>query len=125
MLDKQLIIKQKTEADIAENEKTLKNKITSFSKMINDIKAFRKSEKNALKSIRKIDELQDLIKSLKVEKETIKYSSVDKCGYLHNLSVTIGLLNQFEVFHQELKQKDKLRKRHNRPDESLNVKIKN
>ena len=67
----------------------------------------------------------DFITPLKIEKETVKYSSVNKCGYLHNLSVTIGLLKQFEVFYQELKQKDKLRKRHNRPDESLNVKMKN
>ena len=121
MLDKQLIIKQKTEVDIVENEKILKNKIALFFKMISDIEGFRKSEKNTLKSIRKIDELQDLIKSLKVEKETV----IDKCRYLHSLLVTIGLLNQFELFHQELKQKGKLRKRHNRPDESLNVKIKN
>jgi len=48
MLDKQLIIKQKTEADIAENEKTLNSKLDLFSKMIIDIKTFRKSEKNAL-----------------------------------------------------------------------------
>lgn len=125
MLDKQLIIKQKTEADIAENEKTLKNKIALFFKMISDIEGFRKSEKNALKSIRKIDKIQELIKSLKVEKELIKYSPADKCGYLHNLSVTIGLLKQFEVFYQELKQKDKLRKRHNRPDETPNIKLEN
>ena len=118
MLDQQLIIKQKTEADITENEKTLKNKIALFSKMINDIEAFRKSEKNALKSTRKIDEIQELVKSLKIEKETVKYSTGDKCGYLHNLSVTIGLLKQFEVFYKELKEKDKLRKRHNRPDET-------
>jgi len=126
MLKRYLTIKQKTEAQILENEKILNNKLGLFAKMISDIENFRKSERNILRATQKIEEIQTHVKKkLKTEQELLKYSPADKCGYLHNLSVTIGLINQFEVFYQELKQKDKLRKRHNRPDESLNVKIEN
>ena len=72
MLEQQLTIKQKTEADIAENEKILNNKLGLFSKMISDIEGFRKSKKNALKSIRKIEEIQIHIKKLKNCAELLK-----------------------------------------------------
>lgn len=116
-----MIKKQNTENDIIENEKILSGKLGLFYKMISDIEGFRKSKKNASKSIRKIDEIQELLKSLKVEKVTVKSSkssSIDKHGYLNNLLVIISLLKQFKVFYSELREKDKLRKRHNRPDET-------
>lgn len=124
MLKRHLTIKQKTEADIVENEKILNGKLGLFAKMISDIENFRKSERNILRAVQKIEEIQTHVKKLKAEQELLKYSQANKCGYLHNLSVTIGLLKQFEVFHQELKQKDKLRKRHNRPDETPNIILK-
>ena len=124
MLKRHLTIKQKTEAQILENEKILNNKLGLFAKMISDIESFRKSERNILRATQKIEEIQTHVKKLKAEQELLKYSPANKCGYLHNLSVTIGLLKQFEVFHQELKQKDKLRKKYNRPSDMLNVKIK-
>ena len=124
MLKRHLTIKQKTEADIVENEKILNGKLGLFAKMISDIENFRKSERNILRAVQKIEEIQTHVKKLKAEQELLKYSPTNKCGYLHNLSVTIGLLKQFEVFHQELKQKDKLRKRHNRPDETPNIILK-
>ena len=121
MLNRHLTIKQKTEADIAENEKILNNKLGLFAKMISDIENFRKSERNILRSEQKIEEIQTHVKKLKAEQELLKYSPANKCGYLHNLSVAIGLLKQFEAFHQELKQKDKLRKKYNRPSDMLKV----
>lgn len=125
MLKRHLTIKQKTEADITENEKILNNKLALFSKMISDIESFRKSKRNILRASQKIEEIQTHVKKLKAEQELLKYSPANKCGYLHNLSVTIGLLKQFEVFHQELKQKDKLRKMYNRPSDMLKAKPKN
>jgi hypothetical protein len=119
MLKRHLTIKQKTEADIAENEEILNSKLGLFSKMISDIENFRKSERNILRATQKIEEIQTHIKKLKAEQELLKYSPANKCGYLHNLSVTISLLKQFEVFHQELKQKDKLRKLYNRDSKKL------
>ena len=83
-----------------------------------------KSERNILRTAQKIEEIQTHVKKLKAEQELLKYSPANKCGYLHNLSVTIGLIKQFEVFHQELKQKDKLRKKYNRPSDMLKVKTK-
>ena len=91
---------------------------------VSDIESFRKSERNILRATQKIEEIQTHVKKLKAEQELLKYSPANKCGYLHNLSVTIGLLKQFEVFHQELKQKDKLRKKYNRPSDMLKVKTK-
>ena len=125
MLKRQLTIKQKTEAHIVENEKIINNKLGIFAKMISDIESFRKSERNILRAAQKIEEIQTHVKKLKAEQELLKYSPANKCGYLHNLSVAIGLLKQFEVFHQELKQKDKLRKKYNRPSDMLKVKPKN
>ena len=124
MLKHYLTIKQKTEAQILENEKILNNKLGLFAKMISDIENFRKSERNILRATQKIEEIQTHVKKLKAEQELLKYSPANKCGYLHNLSVAIGLLKQFEVFHQELKQKDKLRKKYNRPSDMLKVKVK-
>ena len=112
MLKHYLTIKQKTEAQILENEKILNNKLRLFAKMISDIENFRKSERNILRATQKIEEIQTHVKKLKAEQELLKYSPANKCGYLHNLSVTIGLL----------KQKDKLRKKYNRPSDMLKVK---
>mgnify|MGYP001799824210 FL=1 len=125
MLKRYLTIKQKTETQILENEKILNSKLGLFSKKIIDIENFRKSERNTLRATKKIEEIQTHVKKLKAEQELLKYSPANKCGYLHNLSVTIGLLKQFAVFHQELKQKDKLRKKYNRPSDMLKGKTKN
>ncbi len=122
MLNRYLTIKQKTEGQIAKNEKILNSKLGIFAKLISDIENFRKSERNTLRATQKIEEIQAHVKKLKAEQELLKYSPANKCGYLYNLSVTIGLLKQFEVFHQELKQKDKLRKKYNRPNDMLKVK---
>ena len=122
MLKKHLTIKQKTEAQIAENEKILNSKLVLFSKMVKDIENFRKSERNILRASKKIEEIQTHVKKLKAEQELLKYSTANKCGYQHNLSVTIGLIKQFELFHQELKQKDKLRQKYNRPSDMLKTK---
>jgi len=125
MLKRHLTIKQKTEAQIVENEKILNSKLGLFAKMIRDIENFRKSERNTLRATKKIEEIQTHVKKLKAEQELLKYSAANKCGYLHNLSVAIGLIKKFEVFHQELKHKNKLRKKYNRPSDLLTVKTKN
>lgn len=63
MLKRHLTIKQKTEADIVENEKILNNKLGLFAKMISDIENFRKSERNILRASQKIEAIQTHIKS--------------------------------------------------------------
>ncbi len=85
MLKHYLTIKQKTETQIAENEKILNSKLGLFAKMISDIENFRKSERNILRANQKIEEIQTHVKKLKAEQELLKYSPANKCGYLHNL----------------------------------------
>ena len=62
MLKRHLTIKQKTEAQILENEKILNNKLGLFAKMISDIENFRKSERNILRATQKIEEIQTHVK---------------------------------------------------------------
>ena len=67
MLKRYLTIKQKTEAQIVENEKILNNKLGLFSKIISNIKNFKRfkqTKKNAFKSIKKVEFIRFLIVGL-------------------------------------------------------------
>ena len=109
MIDKR--VERETEQQILELEKIFEVKLQLLEKMTKKIQKFRKSQKNTIKAAKAYNELQTKIKKLEAEKELLKYSAETKCGYLHNLSATLGLIAEFEELFETLKKKDKYRRK--------------
>lgn len=112
-----------TEQQIAEHEKLLQQRLKDLAIMISDIEKLRKSQKNIILAAKKDNEIKDRVKKLLAEKELAKYSLYAKYGYLHNLSMTLGLIDQFEDFMEELKEKDALRRKYSIEGEELDFGI--
>lgn len=94
-----------TEKQIVIREKLLGEKLKLYKQLVTKVREIKKSKKNNVKVAKKQNEISVKFKNLKAQRELLKYSPYVKYDYLHNLSMLIGLITQYENFSKKLEYK--------------------